>query len=74
VREVRELPDGYAFRLPADAKLLSRAGEWISLERRCCPFFDFELRWASGEETPWLRLTGSPEVKAFLAETDLVRR
>jgi hypothetical protein len=74
VREVRELPDGYAFRLPAESKLLARVGEWISLERRCCPFFDFELRWSSNEEAPWLRLTGSQEVKAFLAETDLVRR
>ena len=74
VGEVRELPDGYAFRLPADPKALTRVAEWITYERRCCPFFDFDLRWSSGEQAPWLRLTGSKEVKAFLAETAWVKR
>src|SRR5215470_8458648 len=34
VREVKELPDGYAFRLPTDSKRLAEVGEWISLERQ----------------------------------------
>ena len=74
VREVRELPDGYAFRLPGDARLLAEIGEWVALERRCCPFLDFDLRWSRSETDPWLRLTGAKGVKGFLAGTGLIRK
>src|SRR5262249_46422877 len=43
VQEIRELPDGYAFRFPADEATIQKAAEWITLERRCCPFLDFGL-------------------------------
>lgn len=42
-QEVRDLVDGYAFRLP------NKAGMWLALatfvenERRCCPFYRFTL-------------------------------
>src|SRR2546428_4596566 len=38
VREVRDLPDGYAFLLSAPEGSLVRVAELIELERRCCPF------------------------------------
>ena len=60
----RELPDGYALRLPADRWLA--AAQWADLERKCCPFFAFELA-ATAEHGPlWLRITGRPGVKAFM--------
>lgn len=74
VREVKELADGYAFRLPTDAKRLAEVGEWISLERQCCPFFNFDLQWTVDDHSPWLRVTGTKEVKAFLAQTKMVQR
>jgi hypothetical protein len=74
VREVKELPDGYAFRLPTDAKRLAEVGEWISLERQCCPFFNFDLAWTVDDHSPWLRVTGTKEVKAFLSQTKMVQR
>ena len=74
VREVKELPDGYAFRLPSDAKRLAEVGEWISLERKCCPFFNFDLAWTVDDHSPWLRVTGTKEVKAFLSQTKMVQR
>ena len=64
VRERQESPDGYGFRLPPDAFL--KAAEWITLERRCCPFLRFGLDWAEGESAPWLRLGGREGVKEFL--------
>ena len=42
------------------------ASEWIGLERQCCPFLSFELRWPSGEGGPSLRLSGPTGVKEFL--------
>jgi hypothetical protein len=64
--ERAELSDGYAFRLSGEASLAGVAA-WIALERRCCPFFRFQLD-VEGETGPvWLRLTGAG-VKEFLAQ------
>ena len=61
-----ELTDGYAFRLPADPVLFQQAAEWVSLERRCCPFVQFALEWRE-DDSVWVRFTGAPGVKEFLA-------
>jgi hypothetical protein len=66
VQEKREMPNGYAFRLPpAD---LMTAAEWVSFERKCCPFFAFELEQAKDQGPFWLRITGSEGVKPFIVE------
>jgi len=65
VLERRELPDGYAFRLPGGA--LVATAEWVALEHKCCPFFSFELT-QEEQGAVWLRLTGTPEVKALIAQ------
>jgi hypothetical protein len=61
-----ELADGYAFRLPADPVLFQQAAEWVSLERRCCPFVHFTLEWRE-DDSVRVGFTGAPGVKAFLA-------
>ncbi|MEW6129040.1 MAG: hypothetical protein AB1757_18525 [Acidobacteriota bacterium] len=63
---VRELDNGYAIGFPGDSKTLMAVAEFISRERRCCPFFTFEIE-AAGEDKPlWLRLTGNKGVKEFI--------
>ncbi len=65
-QEVRELANGYAIGFPGDSKTLMEVAEFVSRERRCCPFFTFEIE-AAGEDKPlWLRLTGSKGVKEFI--------
>jgi hypothetical protein len=66
VKEVQELPDGYAFRLPDDAKTILSAAEFISYEKLCCPFFKFNLEIESDGKPVWLKLTGREGVKQFL--------
>jgi len=66
VQETKELPDGYAFRLPTDPALFQEGAEWVSLERRCCPFLAFALEWRE-DDTVWVRATGGPGAKAALA-------
>ncbi|MBI3652919.1 MAG: hypothetical protein HY231_17985 [Acidobacteria bacterium] len=66
IKEVKELPDGYALRFAADAKIVLSLAEFISFERLCCPFFNFQLEIASDEQPIWLRLTGDPEAKEIL--------
>jgi hypothetical protein len=66
VQEVKELPDGYAFRLSADSSTILLAAEWITFERRCCPFFNFALDIESEKQSLWLSVTGREGVKTFM--------
>jgi hypothetical protein len=69
VAEVVELPDGYAFRFAGGESELTGLLELIVAERRCCPFLTFELAFEPHGGPLWLRMRGSPRVKAFIAET-----
>lgn len=66
VEEIRELPNGYAFRLPNESDLLHRVAEFIALERLCCPFFGFTLEVEPEGGALWLSLTGHEGVKPFI--------
>jgi hypothetical protein len=63
---VHELSDGYEFEFPPDSHLLQALTEWISLERLCCRFFDFNLR-VRPEAGPFsVSLRGKEGVKEFI--------
>ncbi len=64
--EIREIADGYAIRFPGDSKHLLDIAEFVSRERRCCPFFTFEIEAAGEDEPLWLKLKGGEGVKEFL--------
>ena len=64
-QEVRELADGYSFRLPAESAMIRDVAEWITLERLCCPFFHFEMEVEQEGRAMWVRLTGREGVKEF---------
>ena len=61
----KDLEEGLEFRLPATPQLLTTVAEFIGFERRCCPFFTFEVHVDSGPEMVF-RLTGPAGTKAFL--------
>lgn len=63
-QEARELQDGYAFRHSSEADVLVALAEYVSLERLCCPFFDFAIEVGRGEV--WLRMTGPEGAKGIL--------
>lgn len=66
--EVAELADGYAFRFPGEQEWIARLVEFIEFERKCCPFFTFELAFEPDEGPVWLRVKGSDEVKMFVEQ------
>ena len=68
VEEVVELPDGYAYQFAGADSLVESLLEFIAAERRCCPFLGFEIAFAPHGGPLWLRMRGSPRVKAFIAE------
>jgi hypothetical protein len=62
--ESRELQDGYAFRHSSGESVLVALAEYVSLERLCCPFFDFAIEVGRGEV--WLKMTGPEGAKGIL--------
>lgn len=62
----RELPDGYEFQFPSDAKTITTVAEWAAGERLCCPFLKIELRIEPEQGPFWLRLTGREGTKQFI--------
>jgi hypothetical protein len=66
----RELPNGYAFQLPGDAKTIQLAAEWAVGERACCPFFDIDLTLEREGGPLWLTLSGREGTKQFIAADD----
>jgi hypothetical protein len=66
VEEVREIEAGYALRHPAEEPVLLLLAEFVGLERRCCPFLDFNVEVESEVGPVWLSITGEEGVKRFL--------
>jgi len=64
--EIKELSDGFAFRLQAGAVSLAELAEWVSGERKCCPFFDFGIDFEGDGGPLWLELKGKDGVKQFI--------
>lgn len=65
-QELRELPDGYALRFPAESEMVRDVAEFITYERLCCPFFDLELAVERERGPLWLRIRGREGVKDFI--------
>ncbi|MFZ0676832.1 hypothetical protein [Candidatus Binatus sp.] len=64
----RELPDGIAVQISTERMALAQLAEWIALERKCCPFFEFKIEVAAESGPVWVSLTGRAGVKEFLSQ------
>ena len=66
VRHQRELAEGYAWELDGKTASMPEVAEWMTMERRCCPFLTLQLE-AVGNGTDYVvKLLGPDGVKAFL--------
>ncbi|MDX1534151.1 MAG: hypothetical protein R3291_00835 [Thermoplasmata archaeon] len=59
LNRVEELANGYALRFPGTAGWIAKLADFIAYERRCCPFFAFELAVEPAGGPVWLRLRGT---------------
>jgi hypothetical protein len=66
LHEARELEDGYTFRHSSEAEVLIALAEYVTLERLCCPFFDFAIEVGRDGGEVWLKMTGGQEAKRIL--------
>jgi hypothetical protein len=64
--ETVEMANGFEFRFQDGTVSLAELAEWISAERKCCPFFDFEIEQQADNGPLWLKLRGKEGVKAFM--------
>lgn len=71
IKEIREIENGFTFRLPADTELIQTVSSFVARERLCCPFFDFTLFIRSQYEPIWLQLSGREGVKSYIKDTIL---
>ena len=66
-QEARWLAEGITLRYSSEQGTLALLGEFIQLERQCCPFLRFQLTVEPGGGPIWLELTGPPGTREFLA-------
>lgn len=66
--EIKELPNGYAFRYRAGTVSLEELADWVTTEARCCPFFDMSIQVEREGGPVWLTLSGTDGVKQFIVE------
>ena len=71
VTEIREDPEGYAFRLPTQTETIRKAATFIARERLCCPFFDFSLTVERNHGPVWLSVSGREGVKQYIEDSVL---
>ena len=64
--EIKDLPLGYTLRFGGDSATVRKLAEFITLERVCCPFLEFDLRCEAEGGPIWLCITGGEGVKQFL--------
>lgn len=63
---IMEIEKGYQYQFPGDPKTLRLVNEWVSMERKCCPFLTFTVIARNEDEPVFLQLTGNEAAKAFL--------
>jgi hypothetical protein len=74
VTEARELKYGYGLKVNTAQAPLVDVADWIDLERKCCPFFDFQIDVHGEDGSLWLSLKGRDGVKDFIrADFSLLR-
>ncbi|WP_394822242.1 hypothetical protein [Pendulispora albinea] len=75
IHRLIENSDGYTFVFPTAPALREQITDWVAFERRCCPFFTFELAGFDGHPAPtegavrtapFLRIAGPDRTKAIL--------
>ena len=63
--ETVETNNGYEFQYRQEVSL-AEVAEWVAMESKCCPFFDFHIDLENEGRLVCLRLTGREGIKAFI--------
>src|SRR5581483_8608605 len=72
LHEVREEANGYSLHFANETRIIRKIAEFISLERLCCPFFDFTLQVKAEDTSVALQIAGA-EASRILSVQNLVK-
>jgi len=61
-----ETEKGYEFQFSPKDISIKELAEWVVVESKCCPFFDFHIDLEQSGSLLCLRLTGEEGIKAFI--------
>jgi hypothetical protein len=64
--ETIETEKGYEFHYSPAKVAVAEVAEWVVMESKCCPFFDFHIDLENAGQLVCLRLTGREGIKAFI--------
>lgn len=70
--QIKELTDGYEFTWATDPQAYNKVVEFVGLERRCCPFLDFELHVSGPNDPVVMVLVGDEDTKKFVQASGLL--
>ena len=65
-KETVETAKGYEFQFSPTDISLAELAQWVAMESKCCPFFDFHIDVEREGKLLCLRLTGEEGIKAFI--------
>lgn len=65
-KAVVEMEKGYELQFDPETVPVAELAEWVTLESRCCPFFDFHIDLENEGKLVCLRLTGPEGIKPFI--------
>jgi hypothetical protein len=68
ISRVTPLPNGFALEFPGDKGMVTELSQIIEYDRLCCPFIRHALLDEPGGGNITLELTGTTEVRNFLAD------
>ncbi|MEQ1764870.1 MAG: hypothetical protein ABL984_17205 [Pyrinomonadaceae bacterium] len=66
--EVKETDGGYALRYESSSETIRDLAEFITYERACCPFIQFEMVIEKDNGAAWLKMEGGKEIKEILKQ------
>lgn len=65
-KAIVETEKGYEFQFSPQDVTLAELADWVSMESKCCPFFDFHMDLENEGKLICLRLTGEEGIKQFI--------
>ena len=68
VQGIRDVEHGFEFSLPNGTSSIVKLADFISNERKCCPFLEFTLKIPPEDVAIALTLTGPEGTQEFLRE------
>jgi hypothetical protein len=64
--KIVETGNGYEFQFSPKDVALAEVTDWVRMESKCCPFFDFHIDLENEGKLICLRLTGEEGIKQFI--------